>query len=286
MQILNGKEVAASVRASIKKEVAAITVSNARAPGLAVILIGDDSASQVYVGAKIKACAEVGIASFEHRLPATATFSDVAKTLSDCASDARIDGILVQLPLPKQLDSAKVIELIPADKDADGLTSTSMGRLFKGQHAVAPCTPAGVMEILKYYKYDMTGKNVVVVGRSQIVGLPMAHLMIQAHATVTVVHSKTKDMNAHLGTADVVVVAAGKPRFLGKDHFKKDAVVIDVGIHRDADNKLCGDVNTDGLNVQAVTPVPGGVGPMTIAMLLKNTLTLYKERTLARGKKL
>lgn len=284
MQILNGKEVSASVRDSIKKEVSTLVSAGARAPGLAVILVGDDSASQVYVGAKIKACQEVGIASFEYRLPQTASFADVQKTLKDCSADERVDGILVQLPLPKAIDSTAVIDLIPANKDADGLTSASMGRLFKGDYSVAPCTPAGVMEILKYYKYDMTGKTVVVVGRSQIVGLPMAQLMIQANATVTVVHSKTKNMEAHVAAADVVVVAAGKPRFLDKRHFKKDAIVVDVGIHRDDKNKLCGDVNADGLEVQALTPVPGGVGPMTIAMLLKNTLTLYKERTPARGK--
>ncbi len=285
MQILSGKEVSASVRDSIKKEVSALTAAGARAPGLAVILVGDDSASQVYVGAKLKACAEVGIASFEYRLPQSATFAEVQKALSQCGSDEAVDGILLQLPLPKHLDSAKAIELIPAEKDADGLTAASMGKLFKGEQIVAPCTPAGVMEILKFYKHDMTGKSVVVVGRSQIVGLPMAQLMIQANATVTVVHSKTKNMEEYVAKADVIVVAAGKPRFLDKRHFKKDAIVIDVGIHRDSSNKLCGDVNADGLDVLAATPVPGGVGPMTIAMLLKNTVTLYKERMRAQGKK-
>lgn len=285
MQILNGKEVSASVRESIKNEVAVLTGQGARSPGLAVILVGDDSASQVYVGSKIKACAEVGIASFEFRLPKTATFSDVQKALTDCAADERVDGILVQLPLPAHIPSAAVIDLIPPGKDADGLTATNLGALFKSQHTVAPCTPAGVMEILKYYNYDMSGKSVVVVGRSQIVGLPMAQLMIQANATVTVVHSKTKNMEAYVAAADVVVVAAGKPRFLDKRHFKKDAIVIDVGIHRDSNNKLCGDVNSDDLDVRALTPVPGGVGPMTIAMLLKNTLTLYKDHMSQRGKK-
>ena len=161
---------------------------------------------------------------------------------------------------------------------SDGLTSHSLGLLFKGQQIVAPCTPSGVMEILKFYGYDVSGKSVVVVGRSQIVGLPMAQLMIQAHATVTVVHSKTLNSEEYIRNADVVVVAAGKPHLLGKEHFKKDAIVIDVGIHRNDKNKLCGDVNPEGLQVQALTPVPGGVGPMTIAMLLKNTVELYKQR--------
>lgn len=279
MQILNGKEVSQKVRDRVKNEVSVIRKAGKRAPGLAVILVGDDSASQVYVGSKIKACAEVGFESFEYRLPKNTTFSDVQKTVKECVQDDRVDGILVQLPLPSQIDTAAVIDLIPPTKDADCLTSGNLGLLFKGQQKVAPCTPSGVMEILKHYNYDMTGKNVVVVGRSQIVGLPMAQLMIQAHATVTVVHSKTKNIESFLKNADVVVVAAGKPKFLGKNSFQKDAIVIDVGIHRDANNKLCGDVNTEDLEVQALTPVPGGVGPMTIAMLMNNTLTLYKERT-------
>lgn len=277
MQILNGKEVAAHVRASLKKEISGFVAAGKRAPGLAVVLVGDDSASQVYVGSKIKACAEAGIASFEHRLPKNTTFEEVQSVLAKCVKNDNVDGILVQLPLPEHIDTAKIIDLIPPTKDADCLTSGNLGLLFKGQQKIAPCTPSGVMEILKFYNYDMTGKSVVVVGRSQIVGMPMAQLMIQADATVTVVHSKTKNMDEYLKTADVVVVAAGKPKFLDKKHFKKDAIVIDVGIHRDAKGKLCGDVNTDGLDVLAITPVPGGVGPMTIAMLLKNTVTLYKE---------
>lgn len=278
MQILNGKTVSQKVRDQVKNEVLEISKAGKRAPGLAVILVGDDSASQVYVGSKIKACAEVGFESFEYRLPKNTTFADVQKTVNQCAQDERVDGILVQLPLPEQIPAAQVIDLIPPSKDADCLTSGNLGLLFKGQQKVAPCTPSGVMEILKHYNYDMTGKSVVVVGRSQIVGLPMAQLMIQANATVTVVHSKTKNIENYLMTADVVVVAAGRPRFLDKKSFKKDAIVVDVGIHRDSNNKLCGDVNTEGLEVQALTPVPGGVGPMTIAMLMKNTLTLYKER--------
>ncbi|MCC6138713.1 MAG: bifunctional 5,10-methylenetetrahydrofolate dehydrogenase/5,10-methenyltetrahydrofolate cyclohydrolase, partial [Bdellovibrionaceae bacterium] len=249
-----------------------------RAPGLAVLLVGDDSASQVYVGSKIKACQEAGIESFEYRLPKTATFEDIRKTLDECVRNSKVDGILVQLPLPAHIDSAKVIDLIPPEKDADCLTAGNLGILFKGQQKIAPCTPSGVMEILKFYGHEVSGKSVVVVGRSQIVGMPMAQLMIQASATVTVVHSKTKNIENYLMAADIVVVAAGKPRFLDKKHFKKEAIVVDVGIHRDENNKLCGDVNTEGLDIKALTPVPGGVGPMTIAMLLKNTVTLYKER--------
>jgi methylenetetrahydrofolate dehydrogenase (NADP+) / methenyltetrahydrofolate cyclohydrolase len=278
MQILNGKDVSAAVRTRLKEEIKRMDRGRERAPGLAVVLVGDDSASQVYVASKIKACKEAGIESFEFRLPRNSTFEDLQATLAQCAADDKIDGILVQLPLPAHLDTAQVIDLIPPEKDADCLTAGNLGLLFKGQQKIAPCTPSGVMEILKYYKLDVVGKSVVIVGRSQIVGLPMAQLMIQADATVTVVHSKTKNVESYLKAADIVVVAAGRPRFLGKDHFQKEAVVIDVGIHRDNNNKLCGDVNTDGLNVKAVTPVPGGVGPMTIAMLLQNTVTLYKER--------
>ena len=278
MKILNGKDVAAAVREALRQEILSLTALGQTAPGLAVVLVGDDPASQVYVGSKIKACQEVGISSFEFKLPKESTIEDVKRVLDNCAANDQIDGILVQLPLPAHLDPSQVIEWIPTEKDADGLTSHSLGLLFKGQHIIAPCTPSGVMEILKYYGYDVTGKSVVVVGRSQIVGLPMAQLMIQANATVTLVHSKTKNSEAYIKTADIVVVAAGKPKLFGRGHFKEDAIVIDVGIHRDENNKLCGDVDPQELNVQALTPVPGGVGPMTIAMLLKNTVELYKLR--------
>lgn len=279
MQILSGKEVAAHVRGHLKKDIEQIVAKGRRPPGLAVVLVGDDSASQVYVGSKIKACKEAGVQSFEYRLPKNATYLDIQKVLKECIDNDQVDGILVQLPLPPGINTDEVIALIPPEKDADCLTAGNLGRLFKNQHVIAPCTPSGVMEILKYYKHSLEGLNAVVVGRSQIVGLPMAQLMIQANATVTVAHSKTKDLKSLLQKADVVVVAAGRPKFLGRDFFKKDAIVIDVGIHRDENKKLCGDVNTEGLEVKALTPVPGGVGPMTIAMLLHNTWKLYQERT-------
>lgn len=279
MKILNGKEVAASVRLGLKQEIQGLVALGQSAPGLAVVLVGDDPASQVYVGSKIKACQEIGISSFEFKMPKESTMQDLKRVLDNCAANDQINGILVQLPLPPHLDASQVLEWIPTHKDADGLTSHSLGLLFKGQQTIAPCTPSGVMEILKFYGYDVSGKSVVVVGRSQIVGLPMAQLMIQAHATVTVVHSKTVNSEAYIKAADIVVVAAGKPKLFGRDHFKKEAIVIDVGIHRDENNKLCGDVDPEGLDVQALTPVPGGVGPMTIAMLLKNTVELYKLRS-------
>lgn len=278
MQILNGKDVSAAVRLQLKKEIQSFISKGLRAPGLAVVLVGDDSASQVYVESKIKACHELGMLSYEFRLPKNTTTNEVQKILADCAKDERIDGILVQLPLPTTIDTKTVIESIPPSKDADCLTAANLGLLFKGLHTIAPCTPSGIMEILKFYGHSVSGKSVVVIGRSQIVGLPMAQLMIQEDATVTIVHSKTKNSEQYIKDADVVVVAAGKAKFLNKNNFKTSAIVIDVGIHRDQKNKLCGDVNTEGISVHAITPVPGGVGPMTIAMLLRNTFVLYKQR--------
>jgi methylenetetrahydrofolate dehydrogenase (NADP+)/methenyltetrahydrofolate cyclohydrolase len=230
----------------------------------------------VYVGSKIKACHEVGIASFEHKLPASVSMADLKSLIQKLNKDKNVHGILVQLPLPKTLNESEILAEISPLKDVDCLSAENIGLLAKNQARVSPCTPAGVIEILKYYEQKMEGVNAVVVGRSQIVGLPMAQLLVQQNATVTICHSKTKDLRSFTKNADLVVVAAGKPQFLGQDDFKKSAVVIDVGIHRLADKKLCGDVKFDGLDVAAATPVPGGVGPMTIAMLMKNTVALFK----------
>lgn len=272
MKRLDGKEVAAQLKDKLAKEIAGFSAK----PGLAVVLVGEDPASQVYVRNKIKACEKVGIESFEHRLPADVSFGELSVVISKLNVDPKVDGILVQLPLPQHLNETEVIELIDPGKDVDGLSFESAGLLMQQRAPVAPCTPAGVIEILKYYNFEIVGKEAVVVGRSNIVGKPMALLLSQANATVTICHSKTKDLKFHTKRADIVVVAAGVPEFLGEGDFNPNAVVMDVGIHRKADGKLCGDVKSEGLNVQACTPVPGGVGPMTIAMLLKNTVELHK----------
>jgi methylenetetrahydrofolate dehydrogenase (NADP+) / methenyltetrahydrofolate cyclohydrolase len=278
MQILDGKSVAKKVRETVRIEAEALMHKYQAKPGLAVVLVGDDSASQVYVGSKLKACAELGFASFEHRVPANISMVDLKALIVDLNQDDKVHGILVQLPLPKSLDEYEVISTISPLKDVDGLAAENIGLLAKNKTRVAPCTPSGVIEILKFYGHDVKGLNAVVVGRSQIVGLPMAQLLLQQDATVTVCHSKTKDLRSFTKAADLVVVAAGRANMLGKDDFKKDAIVIDVGIHRLDSGKLCGDVKFEELqgHAKAATPVPGGVGPMTIAMLMKNTLDLFK----------
>lgn len=270
---------AAHVRSQVQSQTADLTRRYKKQPGLAVILVGDDPASQVYVGSKIKACAEVGFASFEHKLPATVSLEDLKSVILQLNADPLVHGILVQLPLPKHLPEFELISLVDPSKDVDCLTSYNLGRLMQNKQIVSSCTPAGVIEILKYYKYDLSGTNAVVIGRSQIVGLPMAQLLVQANATVTTAHSKTKNLVELTSKADVVVVAAGRPEMFGREYFRAGAVVIDVGIHRSSGNKLCGDVKFSEMDhVEACTPVPGGVGPMTIAMLLKNCLELYRVR--------
>jgi methylenetetrahydrofolate dehydrogenase (NADP+)/methenyltetrahydrofolate cyclohydrolase len=276
MLVLNGKEVSLSIRGKIKIQTEALKVKLGRAPGLAVVLVGDDPASHVYVKNKIKACGEVGFYSKEVRLPANISESGLIDEIQKLNSDSKVDGILVQLPLPKHLNSDHILSFIQPEKDADGLTSSSVGLLHLARTLVKPCTPAGVIEILKFYKIPIAGKKVVVVGRSHIVGRPMAELLLQEDATVTICHSRTVGLQDYTKAADIVVVAAGRPEFLGAADFKKEAVVIDVGIHRTKDG-LCGDVRFSELNVHAATPVPGGVGPMTITMLLQNTLLLAES---------
>jgi methylenetetrahydrofolate dehydrogenase (NADP+)/methenyltetrahydrofolate cyclohydrolase len=244
-------------------------------PGLAVVLVGDDPASQVYVKNKIKTCEEVGIKSFASFPPATTTEADLLAKVKELNEDKNVHGILVQLPLPKHISEEKILDALDPKKDPDGLTAANLGLFWSGRTRVAPCTPTGVMKILEHFKIALAGKRAVVIGRSNIVGKPMAHHLINANATVTVVHSKTPDVSAITREADIVVVAAGKPRFMGKNDFKKGAVVVDVGIHRE-NGKLCGDVRYEELEgwAEAATPVPGGVGPMTIQMLMENTLHL------------
>lgn len=273
---LEGKPVAQQVKSQVADEAKKLSQKHKLQPGLAVVLVGDDPASQVYVGSKIKSCEEVGFASFEHRLPASVDQKTLLDLIARLNKDAKVHGILVQLPLPKSLNESEALAAIDPLKDVDCLTAENIGLLAQNKTRVSPCTPSGVIEILKYYKFNIAGLNAVVVGRSQIVGQPMAQLLVQNHATVTICHSKTKDLRSFTKNADLVVVAAGKPRFLGSEDFKSDAIVVDVGIHRLESGKLCGDVRFETLNVQAASPVPGGVGPMTIAMLMKNTLELYK----------
>lgn len=279
MKILDGKAVSEARRQQIKARVSAFQKAHGRVPGLAVVLVGEDPASQVYVANKIKACGAVGIQSFENRLPATTNMAGLKAVIDRLNADRAVDGILLQLPLPKGLNSQEAIEWIDPRKDADCLTAMNLGLLWSGRPVTKPCTPWGVMVILEHYGISVEGKDVVVVGRSHIVGKPMAHLLTEANATVTVCHSKTRDLRKHTRAAEIVVVAAGRPEMLGPDDFAQGSVVIDVGIHRKQVNgktKLCGDVKFSELEsvASAATPVPGGVGPMTITMLLENTLNL------------
>ena len=284
MQILDGKLVAKARRESIRQRVEDFKQRRGRVPGLSVILVGEDPASQVYVANKIKACEEVGIASQERRLQANVTPAHLKATIDTLNADPTTDGILLQLPLPGGFDAAEAMEWIVPEKDVDCLTSKNQGRLWSGRPLTIPCTPWGVMVILEHYKIPVAGRHAVVIGRSAIVGRPMAHLLMQADATVTICHSKTKDLAHFTRQADILVVAAGRPEFIGSAHVKKGAVVIDVGMHRSTQagggTKLVGDVRFNEVKdlSSAITKVPGGVGPMTITMLLENTLQLAERR--------
>jgi methylenetetrahydrofolate dehydrogenase (NADP+)/methenyltetrahydrofolate cyclohydrolase len=280
MLVLDGREVSKVSRASLLPRIETFIKKVGRAPHLTVVIVGDDPASHVYVKNKQLACEKIGLSSTVHRLPVGTTQNELHELLQTLNNEDSVDGILVQLPLPKHLKTEEVLKQVAVEKDADGLTFLSLGYFFAGKPLVSPCTPAGVMEILKFYKIDVAGKKAVVVGRSNIVGKPMAIMLSEANATVTVCHSKTPDVSAVTREADIVVVAAGKAHLLGKESFKKDAVVIDVGMHGSGGGKLMGDVRFDELKdwVKAASPVPGGVGPMTITMLLKNTCLLAELR--------
>lgn len=271
--ILDGKATAAAVRGEVATISGHLTAAG-RAPGLTVVLVGDDPASQVYVGAKDRAATAAGFVVNTVKLPATASQEEVLATVERLNDDAAVDGILVQLPLPKGLDSDAIIESIAASKDVDGLTSTSVARLVTGRPGLLPCTPAGCVEILHRHDIDLSGKDVVVVGRSMLVGKPFAQLALARNATVTVCHSRTRDLAAHCRNADVIVAAVGVAKLIKGDWVKPGAVLLDVGINRGDDGKLVGDIDFDGAaeKASAITPVPGGIGPMTIAMLLANTL--------------
>ena len=273
MKLIDGKAIAADIRAELKLRTAAIEEKYHKKIGLAVVLIGNDPASQVYVRNKVKACEEAGIRSFRHDLPEETTQKQAEELVSALAEDENIHGILVQLPLPKGLDEKRLLSLIPPEKDVDGFLAENIGRLALKEEGTVACTPLGVMEMLKRSGISPAGKNAVVVGRSNIVGRPMALLLLNADATVTVCHSKTKNLKEECLRADILVAAIGKAKFITADMVKEGAVVIDVGMDRDENGKLCGDVDFENVKEKAsyITPVPGGVGPMNIAMLLKNT---------------
>ncbi|SDV49740.1 bifunctional methylenetetrahydrofolate dehydrogenase/methenyltetrahydrofolate cyclohydrolase FolD [Chitinasiproducens palmae] len=278
-QTIDGKAVAQQLRADVARR-AALLAAAGHQPGLAVVLVGDDPASQVYVRNKVKACEENGLFSLLDRLPADVTEDALLARIAELNTDARIDGILVQLPLPAHIDSHKVLEAIAPDKDVDGFHVANAGALMTGKPLFRPCTPYGVMKLLEAYRVPLAGAEAVVIGRSNIVGKPMALLLLEAGATVTICHSKTRDLIAHTQRADIVVAAVGRAKMLKGEMLKPGAVVIDVGINRDENGKLCGDVDFDSVvNVaSAATPVPGGVGPMTITMLLVNTLEAAERK--------
>ena len=278
-QILDGKALAAEIRSEVKTQVAALAEKGV-STALAVILVGDDSASQVYVRNKIKACADTGIRSLEFRMPAETTQQQLLAKIAELNADENVDGILVQLPLPKQINADAVISAIDPAKDVDGFHVANAGALVTGKRGFVPCTPFGVMRLIEKSGVDPRGKSAVIVGRSNIVGKPMALLLLAADATVTVAHSRTPDLCAVTRNADILVAAVGRAKLIKADMVKPGAVVIDVGMNRDENGKLCGDVDFSEVNAIAgsITPVPGGVGPMTIAMLMQNTALAAQMR--------
>lgn len=277
--IIDGKAIAEDIRKVIATDVSALKAQGTT-PGLAVVLVGEDPASRVYVSMKEKACAQAGIFSAEHKLPESTSEAELLQLIDQLNQDSRIDGILVQLPLPKQIDESKVLEAISPKKDVDGFHPYNVGRLATGNPLFRPCTPYGVMKMLEHTGVDLKGKEVVVVGRSNIVGKPVALMCLAEHATVTICHSRTRDLAGHVARADVVIAAVGQPEMIKGDWIKPGAVVIDVGVNRVAEKKLVGDVEFTAAKERAgaITPVPGGVGPMTITMLLYNTVESAKRR--------
>jgi methylenetetrahydrofolate dehydrogenase (NADP+) / methenyltetrahydrofolate cyclohydrolase len=278
--IIDGKAIAARVRAEVAEQVKAFSTQTGRVPGLATVLVGDDPASAVYVGGKQRACAEVGMKAFDVRLPANSSFERVAEELAALKANDEVSGILLQLPVPDHLDGPTLTNMVPAEKDVDGLTPVNTGLLSLGLPGLRPCTPQGVIEILTQTGVELEGAEAVVVGRSNLLGKPMAQLLLERNATVTVCHSRTRDLREVCARADVLIAAVGRPRLIAEGFVKPGAVVIDVGMNRltpeEAGNKsgLVGDVDFAAVAevASAITPVPGGVGPMTIAMLLANTL--------------
>lgn len=278
-RVIDGKAIAASVRERVAGEVAEFEGETGRAPALATVLVGEDPASQIYIRNKHRACEEVGIHSIHYELAAETTENELLELVGTLGLHEEVDGILVQLPVPDQIDPDAVVGAIAPGKDVDGLTPANAGLLAHGTPGLVPCTPAGVMELLRHEGVALEGAEAVVVGRSKLVGVPVARLLLAASATVTVCHSRTRDLAGVCRRADVLVAAVGVPRLLGADAIKPGAVVIDVGMNRTEDG-LCGDVDFDAAAgvASAITPVPGGVGPMTIAMLLQNTLLAARSR--------
>ena len=269
--IIDGKKISQEIKDELKAKVEALKAEGKKA-ALAVIQVGNDPASSVYVNNKKKACAYIGIESLSYELPEETTEEELLALVERLNADSSVHGILVQLPVPKHIDADKIIQTISPKKDVDGFHPQNVGNLVIGENGFVSCTPAGIIQLLKRSNIEITGKNCVVIGRSNIVGKPMALLMLRENATVTIAHSKTQNLKELCKTADILIVAIGKPQFITAEYVKEGAVIIDVGIHRDENNKLCGDVKYDEVEplASAITPVPGGVGPMTIAMLMNN----------------
>ena len=280
MNIIDGKVVSQNIRQEISREVATLN-EQGKNVGLAVIIIGQEPASKVYVKNKINACKETNIQSFLYELDANISQDYVLNLIDTLNKDDNVNGILVQLPIPKHLDKEEILSRISVAKDVDGFSAEQAGKMFLGEEALVSCTPQGIIELLKAYNVEIEGKNAVVVGRSNIVGKPVATLLLQENATVTVCHSKTKNLSQFTSNADILVTAIGKAKFVTKDMIKNGAVIVDAGINRDENGKLCGDVDFDDVfdKCSLITPVPGGVGPMTVTMLLKNTLIAAKNGT-------
>ena len=278
MGIIDGKRVASQIKENIVAEVRSLKQKTGKTPGLAVVLVGDDHASAVYVRTKNKTCKNLGFQSFENILPANTSESTLLGLIDELNKDERVSGILVQLPLPSHISSYKILEAINPQKDVDGFHLENIGRLVTGNATFKPCTPEGIIQLLDHYKVDVEGKNAVVLGRSNIVGKPISLLLLERNATVTICHSRTKNLSAITKLADILIAAIGKPNFVTSDMVKNDVVVIDVGINR-VNDKLIGDVDYQSVSKKAslITPVPGGVGPMTIAVLMANTLHAFKN---------
>lgn len=278
--LIDGKAVSARVKEEVRIETEALSAKYGKRPGLAVVIVGNDPASRVYVNNKKKACEAVGFTSFEYALPEETTQEELLELVHTLNEDPNVNGILVQLPVPRQIDDKAIINAISPEKDVDAFHPSNVGRIMIGEYAFLPCTPAGVMELIDSTGTEISGKKCVVIGRSNIVGKPMAMLLLHRSGTVTICHSRTQDLASITREADILVAAVGRANFVTADMVKEGAVVIDVGMNRLENGKLCGDVDFEAVSPKAswITPVPGGVGPMTIAMLMRNTLTAFKTQ--------
>lgn len=278
MVLIDGKKVSAEVRVCLAKEVKELKEKTGRVPGLATVLVGDDPASAVYVRNKNKICRELGFKSFEQKLSLDTSEAKLLKLIKELNSNNDIHGILVQLPLPNQIDSEKILQAIDPNKDVDGFHPINVGKLVVGNALLTPCTPSGIIKLLDHYEIDISGKHAVILGRSNIVGKPVSMLLLQRNATITICHSRTKNLEEITRSADILVAAIGRANFVTENMVRKGAIVIDVGINR-VDGKLTGDINFEPVSKKAsyITPVPGGVGPMTIALLMENTLKAFKK---------